>query len=118
MVTLWLPGLPDPWKNLRVPVFAFDRCSVWKERTIDDALRIIQWSPHVCAINVRPSSRHDGSEWPREERRARAKVSGKPIGCAPLVCQVVGDWVMLKEVFRFPPAQRIKWMLLPLQGSA
>ena len=45
MITLLLVGLPDPRKNLRVPVFAIDRFSVWKERTIDDALRIIQWSP-------------------------------------------------------------------------
>ena len=92
IISLGFPGLPDPWRNLRLPICAIDHCWVLKGGTFDDILKVIVWSLDFCAMNRFPSSRHDGTAWLETARSVRRKSSGGTIGCAALLCHVVGDW--------------------------
>ena len=96
-----LPGLPDQYKNLRIPLTAInkDHCTAAHE-TIDDILSIIAWSCQCMASGVMPSCRHDASPFDRSDSK-RAKLAG---ASAPkgILCEVKADWAFFKKAFRFP----------------
>ena len=99
--TLALPGLPEAWRALRVPVCALPHECVSKGNAFDNSLAVPTWSLRQAALGKNPAARHDGTAWGPSDAKRR-KDAGKDLGCTGLLCQVVGDWKMLKEVFRFP----------------
>ena len=101
MVTMSLPGLPAEWRPLRVPLFVAPHDFVAKGTTFDDVLEVLTWSLRCATLGHHPVARHDGSAW-RPSDTKRAKQAGRAVGCIGLLCQIVGDWKMLKDVFRFP----------------
>ena len=102
MFSLGAPGLPEPRTNVRLPLCGLDHDFVAKGYTYADILRIITWSLDQCAYGAYPSTRHDGSPWHHTDPASRKKLAGQPLGCAALLCQVVGDWKMFKDVFQLP----------------
>ena len=89
-------------ENVRIPLMVIDHAWVAKEHTFDDLLRVITWSLRQAALGIHPRVREDAREWHKNYDVRRARASGKEIGCKALLCQVVGDWKMYKEIFRFP----------------
>ena len=78
--TLSLPGLPDKWKNLRIPLAAITKKFVVKQQTFDDILEILTWSLRMCCIGNFPTHTHDGTAFGTLDR-TRAKKALQPLGC-------------------------------------
>ena len=100
IVTMSLPRQSGEWKDLRIPICTMDKCWVMKHDTLDDILAIVQWSLRFVALGQTPDRRHDGSAFLRSG--TSRKRGGARIGCRALLCQITGDWSMLKQCFRFP----------------
>ena len=93
------PGLAGANKGLRLPITAIPKHFCIKEKTFDAILAVFAWSMQHAAAGFMPTCRHGSSAWQPADK-ARAKISGSPLGvCAYLVR---GDWAMRKDVFGFP----------------
>ena len=96
-----LPGLGGKYKNVRSVLFGEDECWFAKGATFDAVLKVMTWSQEHAAANVSPARRHDVQPWWTSDRKRQA-LAGTPLRCHALLCQVIGDWLMHKQVFRFP----------------
>ena len=53
-LTMSIPGLVGPWRNLRVPLCVIDHSRVIKCTTWDDVLPVVPWSLDHWALNAHP----------------------------------------------------------------
>lgn len=103
-ITLNLPGLRDGTGRLRIPIAVINKRFLLKEKTFDDILSVVAWSFQWLSQGKFPPRRHDGSPFGREPwRKAKA---GSDIGLRAFLCELRGDWLMLKEVMRIPAWNR------------
>jgi hypothetical protein len=100
MFTLSLPGLPADKSELRLPIVALNRKFIVVEHTFDDICGILAWSFKQCALRQMPGARHDGAPWNQSDSK-RKVLAGKILPKA-ILAEVRGDWVFMKQCFRFP----------------
>lgn len=79
IVSILLPGLPAPYRNLRVPVFALSKRFFAKGETYEDILQVVAWSFTMCVGGHWPKQRHDGQEFLRTDRN-RKQLSRATVG--------------------------------------
>ena len=103
IISLLLPGAAGEFKNLRIPLTAFLKEHVGPN-TFDDVFDVLHWSFVHLGSKRWPSSRHDGSAFNAKtdswRQRQRAADPMLPIG--GVLCQIKGDWKMMKEVLKLP----------------
>ena len=97
VVSINFPGLPDPWKNLRLPLLALPH-SCFSEHTWDDLMEVIAWSFRCMHSGFHPTLRHDLQ--PLDS--TRQKLAGEKLQCRSCLVEVRGDWKMLAETFHMP----------------
>ena len=95
------PGLPPPWRGLRLPVTGFSKKHFAGKATHDGIMKVIAWSAEHLALGVWPSSRHDGLPWqPGDVKRRRRAGEALPTRAA--MVEFRGDWSHFKECFGLP----------------
>jgi hypothetical protein len=119
-VGLWIDGVPCNWDRtesveclcinfpglsgengpLRLPVAVLPKRFLLKGKSFDDMLAVLAWSFTWLAQGKFPPKRHDGSSFAKDSWRV--KHSMQPLGMSGFLCELRGDWAMLKDVFRFP----------------
>ena len=100
-LSLNFPGLSGDNSKLRIPLAVINKRFLIKEKTMEDILCVLAWSFQWLAQGRFPVSRHDGS--PFESTDAfRKQRSGQRTGIAGFLCELRGDWLMLKEVMKIP----------------
>lgn len=99
---LSFPGIPE-FQALRLPITVISKKYCIGEHTFDDILEILAWSMKHCAGGIFPSCRHDMSSFGIMDA-GRQKKAGQQLagGICAALCEVRGDWKMMKEVFRLP----------------
>ena len=102
-VTLSLPGLSGELGNVRFPLAVIQKDFVVKHHTLDDILAAQAQCFKAAAVNQHLRRRVGGAAWSQDDMRSgRHLRQGKALGAPAFLCQVLGDWKMRKEVFRFP----------------
>ena len=101
IVSISLPGLSGSNAALRLPVFGSNKKFLMTDKTYEDVFEVLSWSFRCLAVGVHPSQRHDGSAWTQSDAKRR-RAAATSIGISGVLCEVRGDWSMLKQVFRFP----------------
>ncbi len=99
-VSVNLPGLPDQYKALRLPVTGLSKRQVIPE-TWEDIFKVVAWSFQQMSLGVHPPNRHDGADFLGKSDAKRKKRAGKTFQKACLV-EVRGDWDLFANVFHFP----------------
>ena len=100
-VVINFPGLAGANKGLRLPITVIPKHFCIKEKTFDAILHVYAWSMQHAAAGFMPTCRHDSSAWQPTDK-ARAKISGSPLGVSAYLVEIRGDWAMRKDVFGFP----------------
>lgn len=98
-IAMSFPGLVGKGKHVRIPLFGLEKHFVVKGETFNSIMEVVKWSLTMLAAGQRPTCRHDNGEW-RPSDKCRAKLSGNLQHAALL--EVRGDWMMYRDVFRFP----------------
>ena len=98
--TLKLPGLTGVHEHTRMPSAVISRKYLLNQHTFDDIVAVLTWSLQMAASGIMPSSRHDNSQFNKQDSWRR-KAAGKPCPRAVL-CDFRGDWVFYKQLMRFP----------------
>ncbi len=102
IISLMLPGAAGRWKNLRAPITAFLKEHVGPN-TFDDVFAVVQWSFVHLAAKRWPAARHDGSPFGAQDAwRKRRQVADATLPIGGVLCQIKGDWKMMKEVLKLP----------------
>ena len=99
MISLLLPGLPNKYKNLRVPITCVLKPDL-SENTLDDIFEVVRWSFKQLAAKTWPSCRHDGTPFGPTDTWRKKKHGSLPV--RGVLCQIKGDWKMFKEVLKLP----------------
>jgi hypothetical protein len=99
--SIYLPGLPPPFNDLRFPITAIHKKFVLPGATMDDICEVIAKDAVNLMLGEHMRQRLDGEAWRQSDARRRRR-SGKSLGSAGLICSIVPDWAMLKSVCRFP----------------
>lgn len=98
--SLNLPGLPPPWRGLRIPLVGFSKKHFAGKATHDSVMEVLAWSFQQLAMGRWPMARHDGLDWqPGDAKRQRK--AGQAVLRSALV-ELRGDWAHMKECFGFP----------------
>jgi hypothetical protein len=98
--TLKLPGLTGVHEHMRMPLAVISRKYLLNQHTFDDIVAVLTWSLQMAASGIMPSSRHDNSQFNKQDSWRR-KAAGNPCPRAVL-CDFRGDWVFYKQLMRFP----------------
>ena len=99
-VSINLPGLPDAFKKLRLPVVSLPHSSMCAE-TWDDIMEVIAHSFKYAAAGVFMTERHDESPW-RPSDAQRKTNAGKSMGYQAVLVEIRGDWKFYAETFHMP----------------
>ena len=92
-----LPGLSNDKKKLRIPLTIIEKRYVAAEVTFNDILEVLAWSMVWLAEGKHPLRRHDNTEFTLQEDNDRKKKAGTALGCFGFLCELRGDWALLKN---------------------
>ena len=84
-------------KKLRIPLTIIEKRYVAAEVTMNDILDVFAWSMVWLAEGRHPHRRHDNTEFLLQEDNARKKKAGTALGCSGFLCELRGDWALLKN---------------------
>ena len=107
VLSLILPGVGDPYKNLRIPITALPH-GMLSTNTWEDIIGVVKKSLVAAAVGRYWNRRADGQEDWRTDKAAyasdakRKKLANKSIGLRAALVEVLGDWKFFKDVFQFP----------------
>jgi hypothetical protein len=100
-ISMNFPGLSGANQPLRIPIAVLNKRFLIKGTTYQEMLDIISWSFVWLAAGKFPPRRHDGSDFRRADVWRRKKTN-QSLGLHGFLCELRGDWLMLKEVMRIP----------------
>ena len=95
-LTVNLPGAHDAKLKHPVPFTLLQSCFHWEYETKETILHILSLKNGKF-----PTTRHDGTAWPRPEKE-RAKKAGKALPAKGILVEMRGVWDLLKSWYNIP----------------